>query len=45
MLNSGSQRSKDQTVGLTLDRWATQVAQSPLGHELGYGLPSPSNSP
>ncbi len=40
-----SMAALDQTVGLTLDRWATQVAQSPLGQELGSSLPSPSDSP
>jgi outer membrane protein TolC len=35
-----SMAALDQTVGLTLDRWATQVAESPLGQELGYSLPS-----
>lgn len=39
-----SMAALDQTVGLTLDRWATQVAQSPLGQELGYGLPSSGNA-
>ncbi|MFH7242619.1 MAG: TolC family protein [Spirulina sp.] len=39
-----SMAALDQTVGLTLDRWATQVAQSPLGQELGYGLPRPRDS-